>query len=443
MKIDTIVAAATPMGHSGAVGIVRLSGPRAKKIAEEVFYSSELNFNSIDPYRMYLGKLTTKNFTDRAFCVCCKAPKSYTGEDVVEFHVHGGLTVIKGVIRELIDRGARPAEAGEFTKRAFLNGKMDLAEAEGIVDIINAESEAEIMQAYRLMSGEVSKTIVNAARLILEAASNLEAGLDYPEELEEDVKAPSLKSLKKARQELSEALKNSEKRRYITDGINIALAGLTNVGKSSLMNALLKDDRAIVTDIPGTTRDVLKESFMLDGIKVNILDTAGIRESSDKVEKIGVEKAKKAIESADLVLFIMDSSIPITEEETSLYSLISHKNHIRVENKGDIIKYPREKDIQISATTGKNIDKLVSLILDKTDVKSTINNQILTRERHIYAVKEAEKSLSSAIKNFNLVTPDCTLVDIKEAYGSLLKITGEDVSESIVDKIFATFCVGK
>jgi tRNA modification GTPase len=443
VKEDTIVAAATPPGQAGAVGIVRMSGPRAKKIAEEVFCAVDLDFKKIEPYRMYLGKINTKNFLDRAFCVYCKAPKSYTGEDVIEFHLHGGITIVKGVIRELTERGARPADAGEFTKRAYLNGKMNLSEAEGIADMINAESEAEIMAAYRLMSGEVSQTISEAASDILEAASNLEAYLDYPEELEEQVFEPSKKALKSALLKLRTALKNSENRRYITDGINIALAGLTNVGKSSLMNVLLKDERAIVTDIPGTTRDVLKESFMLDGIKVNILDTAGIRESTDTVERIGVEKAKKAIDSADIVLFVMDASLPITKEEESLYSLISQKKHIRIENKGDIIKYPRIKDITIEAKTGKNVDKLISLILEKTDAKTALSSSILTRERHIYAVKEAEKSLQSAIKNFDSTTPDCTLVDIKDAYSSLLKITGEDVSESIVDKIFSTFCVGK
>lgn len=438
---DTIVALATPEVERGAIGIIRMSGEDALSIVKKVFSAN--GFDNVEPNKMYLGKVQAKNFNDRAFCMYCKAPKSYTGEDIVELHTHGGKIIIQGVIRELVACGARPAMPGEFTKRAYLNGKLNLAEAEGLADMINAQSEAEVNQAYRLMKGEVSKGIEEIKTILLQASANIEVALDYPEELLEDTVSPTQKLLEEAKEKLKELYDSSKQGAVAREGVSIALCGLTNVGKSSLMNAILKDERAIVTDIAGTTRDVLAGSFMLDGVNVEVLDTAGIRESSDVVEKIGIERATRAIEGADLVLFLQDTSLPESNEELELYDKVKHKKHIRVSNKGDISKYPRTSDIVIEAKNGKGVQELIAMIADKLELKRKLKSPVLTRERQIYAVGESLQAVESALYALGFETLDCIVVDIKTAYSALATLTGEDVAESVVDEIFSKFCVGK
>ena len=332
---------------------------------------------------------------------------------------------------------------GEFTKRAYLNGKLNLAEAEGLADMINAQSEAEVNQAYRLMKGEVSKGIEEIKNVLLQASANIEVALDYPEELLEDTFSPTKKLLEEAMEKLKELYDSSKQGAVAREGVSIALCGLTNVGKSSLMNAILKDERAIVTDIAGTTRDVLAGSFMLDGVNVEVLDTAGIRESSDVVEKIGIERATRAIEGADLVLFLQDTSLPESDEELELYDKVKHKKHIKVSNKGDIAKYPRASDIIIEAKNGKGVQELIAMMADKLELKRKLKSPVLTRERQIYAVGESLQAVESALSAIEFQTLDCIVVDIKTAYSALASLTGEDVAESVVDEIFSKFCVGK
>lgn len=436
------MAPATAAG-TAAVGIIRLSGENALPIAAKVFSAKGWSAHEAEPYKMYLGNADAGKFADKAFCMYCKAPKSYTGEDVVEFHLHGGKVITDGLMRRLVALGARPALPGEFTKRAYLNGKLDLAEAEGIEDMIFAGSEAEAMQAYRMMGGEVSKGIERVKKLLLEAAANIDAVLDYPEELTED-NAPLIRAaLTRAKEELDGLYEGSKNRRLLKEGASLVLAGLTNVGKSSLMNALLKDDRAIVTDIAGTTRDVLRESFELEGVTVNVSDTAGIREGNDEVERIGISRAERAIEGADLVLFVTDLSVPESEEERALYEKIKHKKHIRVANKGDEARYPRECDIVTEAKTGGNIDALTALISEKLELKKRLETPILTRERQIYAVKAAAEHVRAALETMDATGLDCLAVDVKAAWAELAALTGEDVAESVVDEIFSRFCVGK
>lgn len=441
--MDTIVAAATPLSEAGAVGVIRISGDSALAIAEKLFSAKNLDFKTIEPNKMYLGTLTAEKFSDKAFCLYCRAPKSYTGEDVVEFQVHGGTALVRGVVREIVKCGARPAGAGEFTRRAYENGKLDLAEAEGIADIINADSEAAVMQAFRLMSGEISKGIAEAEELILSAASGLEAALDYPEELLEDTRAPAKEALQKAYSILSALYQSSRYARMINEGASVVLVGLANVGKSSLMNLLLGDERAIVTEIAGTTRDVLRESLSLDGVKINLADTAGIRESADAVEGIGIARARRAAEGADLVLFVMDESERETEGERELFKSLEGKKVVRVANKNDLSLYPRRADVFTRANTGEGKEELLSLIKEKLGFAAFSGSAALTRERHIFAVGKALEALESALSNYEQTTPDCALVDIKRAYKSLLSLRGGDVADNIADAVFARFCVGK
>lgn len=440
--MKTVFAPATPLSPS-AVAIVRMTGDDALPIAATLFSSRECDIKAIEPRKMVLGTLSAHGIHDKAFCIYYKAPKSYTGEDMIEFQLHGGVSVINGLLEALALQGAVPAGPGEFTRRAFLNGKLTLAEAEGVADMINATSRAEANQAYRMMTGELSSGIYDCCALILTAEANLEVSLDYPEEIAEDYRLPTLQIIKEAKEKLDALVSGAAKRKYLTEGVTVAIAGLTNVGKSSLMNALLKDERAIVTDIAGTTRDTLRETLEIDGFKLNVVDTAGIRKTSDAVEAIGVDRARKAAEGADLILFLLDLSIPESAEEKELLASFQGKNLLTVGNKSDNIRYPRPCDIEISAKYRSNTDALIKAIASRLELEKTASSSVITRERHLAAVKEAAISLQSAVQHYDLVTPDCTAVDLKAAYRALCSITGDDVEESVVDKIFSEFCVGK
>jgi tRNA modification GTPase len=350
---------------------------------------------------------------------------------------------VNGVLKRLFSLGVRPAAAGEFTKRAYLNGKLSLAEAEGICDLINAQSEAAAMQAYRLMTGELSQGIRAAAELLLSAEANIEAVLDYPEELADDLKEPTLRLLCQAREKLSDLLSSSQNARYLNEGVNIVIAGAPNAGKSSLLNAILKDDRAIVAETAGTTRDTLRETVEIEGIRVNITDTAGIRKSGDTLEKMGIERAKKAALGADLVVFLTDLSREESHEDADFLRSLAGKTVIIAGNKGDIARFQRQADIVIEAKNGKNVDKLLSLIAKRLDLHVAAQGAILIKERHISKVREAMAAAQSAIEGYTITPPDCTAADVKAAHRALTDVIGTDADESVVDKIFAEFCVGK
>lgn len=442
--MDTIVAESTSAVSAGAVGIVRLSGENALGIAQQIFSSTQLDsLFAAAPRKMYLGTVAAGGLKDKAFCMYCKAPLSYTGEDVVEIHSHGGRVIIRSIISECVRLGARPALAGEFTKRAFINGKLTLDAAEGIADLINAKSEAQAKQAYRLMSGELAQTIHRNEALLTLALANLEAGMDYPEEILEDTKAAALGIINQVLDSLQNIYESSYKRNMVREGVSVAIAGLPNAGKSSLLNALLKDDRAIVTDIPGTTRDTLCETLEVSGILINIVDTAGLRDSDDPIERMGVDRAKTAIEGANLVLLLKDGSVPETAAEDELHKAYRQKNLIVVQSKSDNQQYPRKADINISARTGDNINELLQLIITKTGAEQLADTAVLTRERHIFAIKEAIDALICAKNNFPYITADCSSVDIRHAAKSLASVTGSDVGEEVYNRIFEEFCVGK
>ena len=438
---DTIVAVATSMSSSAGVNIVRVSGDKALAIAKKIFVGKKLT-EPMQPNYMYLGRVVSRNFTEKAFCVYYKSPFSYTGEDVIEVHCHGGKGVTTAIVRTIRENGARPAEPGEFTKRAFLNNKMSLAEAEGVIDMINARTESQMLNAYRLMSGELMKGIVESEKRLIETASMLEAKLDYPEELEEETRPAAKAALENALKEVDRLLSTTANVKTVEGGADIAIVGVPNAGKSSLLNAIVKQERAIVSDIAGTTRDVLKESVEIDGIRLNFLDTAGIREGKDVIEIMGIERSKKAIESADVILNVIDVSREKNEEEIALETLLKGKKVVTVANKTDKELFPRE-GVRICAKTGEGVQDVINEIMRLVGRESIYDEGVLTNERHIYALQECKREIEEALSSYEIFPSECILENVRGALCAIGKITGNSVSESIVDEVFSRFCVGK
>lgn len=447
-KKDTIVAVSTG-SSSGAISIVRMSGEGSISIADMLFSTTNgTKPSEFSPRMLTLGKITTKSFNEQAMCVVFKAPKSFTGEDMVEFQCHGGTQIANGVMRECIAHGARIATNGEFTKRAFLNGKVTLSSAEGMMDMINAESDAEVRAGYQLLSGNLSKLAYDAQAELTDILSEIEVSFDYPEEtIEYITKAKVKQRLSALSQKMEEVIKTSEVGKIIKSGINVLIVGKPNVGKSSLLNFLLQRERAIVTDIAGTTRDTIEDSFMLDDIKINLIDTAGIHETEDKVEKIGVDKAKGLMDQADIILFLVDSSREYSKEDESIFESIQGKNYIVVKTKSDLENKSQksfENEIEISTTTGDGVDKLKSKMLELTKVSNIpADSLIITNERHKDALVRATSCINQAVANISEDTLDLVSIDIKQAYIDIGEITGNTTSEDIIDQIFKKFCLGK
>ena len=440
MDKDTIVALATPQG-SGGIGIIRLSGNKSKNIAEKITKNPNLK-----PRYAQLIQFNNDNLQDNAILIYFVAPNSYTGEDVVEFQCHGGRYVTDKVIDLCLNNGARLANPGEFTKRAFENGKISLEQAEGIIDIINAETESEAKAGFSLLNGELFKKVDNMQNLLTSKLAEIEVTLDYPEhDIEYETKESIKKSLLSIKQELEKLINTEQTGRIIKDGINVAILGRPNVGKSSILNKLLGYDRAIVTDVAGTTRDTISESIIYKGIKINLIDTAGIRESQDIVEKIGIDKSIQTIDSADIILLILDNSQDLTKEDKNNIELVKDKNVIFVSNKSDLNKKLNfDNSILVSAKDNKNIDKIKDEIYNKVVDKKIISQDIiLTNKRHIQLVKEAYNNINNALENIDTVTLDCIALDIKNAWLNLGAITGQVADEKIIDQIFSRFCLGK
>lgn len=437
--MKTICAISTPIG-TGGISIIRMSGSESLGIAQKIFSPYKSRWDDIEPRKMYLGKIKTPNFTDKGLCVYFKAPNSYTGEDVIEFHLHGGNALTLGVLNQCLSMGAEMAEPGEFTKRGFLNGKLSLSSAEGVIEMINAQSEAEVNAGYNLLEGTLNKQCSRIQDKITDILAELEAALDYPEE---DLEILALDEAKKRIEEFIRPLKKlidtQNTARFVKDGIRIAIAGKPNVGKSSLLNALIEYDRAIVTDIPGTTRDTIDDSFSYKGINFIITDTAGLRNADDRIEKLGIERSYKSIKNSDVVLFLIDDTY--NREDEKLLEDINKKNIIIIKNKADISHALNQADILISAKNGEGIDKLKERIYNMfIDRKIISGGLMLTHARHIGAINRAYKSLTAAM---SADQPDLMTIDLKEAWDALGEITGTTVSEAIIDRIFEKFCLGK
>lgn len=434
----TIVALATPAGNSG-VAVIRVSGENSKKCLQKLI-REDLDF---EPRKMYLKKVYFSGLEDVCLVVFFPSPHSYTGEDVIEIQSHGGYFIAKKIIEELLSFGCFPASAGEFSKRAFINGKLSLDQAEGIMDLINAESDMQAKNGSFLMQGELKKIIEEYQNRLTEILAEIEAKLDYPEyEYTENETTDILKKLKEIDTNLSMLIVDSKTGIKIKNGVRVALIGAPNVGKSSLLNALTKTNKAIVTSIAGTTRDVIEGEYEFSGIIFRLFDTAGIHESQDEVEKIGIERAKQILNESDIVLKISDDS--------NICNISTEQPYINVINKSDIIDEKKIKDqfasdyILVSAKNNENIDALKQLIFDKTILKKIDSNKLyLTNARHISAVKQAKTYINNAISQFNNTSMDIISSEIKSAWLSLGEVTGDTNNETIIDKIFSKFCLGK
>lgn len=444
MLEKTICALATPIGMGG-VSIIRISGSESLNIAKNFFISKQIDFDNIRPRYLYLGKFVSENISDQVLMVYFKAPFSFTGEDVVEFQFHGGELVAQKILQEVLTKCSL-AEPGEFSKRAFLNGKISLDEAEGISDLILAESDAELKAAQILQSGALTSKIIELQNNITDLLAEIEANLDYPDDVEEDKLFEKSKILvNKINSEIDEIIENSKNSKQIKSGVNVAIVGKTNVGKSSILNAILNEDRAIVTNIEGTTRDTIKEKIILDGIKFNLIDTAGLRESDDIVEKIGIEKTNKEIENADIILMVIDLSRNLLQDEIDMLKKINNRPHIIVANKSDIknqFDLPFEY-IEISAKDKLNIDKLKNQLVEKSiSSKIDFSKIVLTNERHLSILKNVKDKVLSVLQD-KIENLDILAFLLKDIWKELGKISGTTEDEKIIDLVFSKFCLGK
>jgi len=439
--MKTIAAISSPIG-AGGIGIVRVSGDGALGIADTVFHFGHKNgaANNWQPLKMNYGTFVAEDFKDNGYAVFFPAEKAYTGEDTVEFYLHGGVRIMQGALGALLGAGASLAEHGEFTKRAFLAGRLTLADAEGVINMINADSAAGLRAAYRLMTGSLSKAVNKISDALEDLIAGLEATLDYPEETEDEV-LPSLSGgMQSCLDEIEKLLSSAAAGRIAKHGLNVVLAGDVNAGKSSLMNAMLGDERAIVADIAGTTRDTVEGSFEHNGVRINLVDTAGLRESDDCIEAQGVERAKKAIANADIVLHVIDKSSRARAEFDFGDKLV-----FTVFNKCDIggFAVPRMAyTFAVSAKTGEGVEALVEAIAAMYKDNGLTGGEVLTEERHISALYEAKRAVKSAVGGADNHV-DCILIDLRAAYDALGTITGKTATENIVDSIFSKFCVGK
>ncbi len=445
MLEDTIVAISTPYGKSG-IGVVRISGKDSLKIGKKMFSPLKKDAE-FAPNCLVLGRVNLGDASDLGFMVYFKEPHSYTGEDTVEFQCHGGIVVTQKIVEKAISLGAKLANPGEFSKRAFLNGKMSLDQAEGVIDTINAESESELRASSSLQKGILTKTVQELQEKLIDLMSEIEVNLDYPEhDIEYATKEKIKAETEKIYQKITDLLSTQKQGRLIKNGINIAIIGKTNVGKSSLLNALIGSEQAIVTDIEGTTRDIVIGTTEYSGIRFNFLDTAGIRKTDDKVENIGIQKAKQALNESDIVLLVIDASKDLDEQDKENLEITKNKKRIVVLNKIDLKQKVNLSGeiIKISAKQNINIEDLKKKIYDLSlDGCVTNSSIILTNTRHVEILKEAKILIEATLKTIMDNSLDLVSLDIRQVYEKLGEITGETTNEKVIDKIFSKFCLGK
>ena len=454
----TIAAIATAPGEGG-IGIIRLSGVSTLEIADKIFHTGKIKtFKEAVPRMMYFGHVMDGGKRiDEGLAVYMKAPHSYTGEDVVEIQIHGSAEALRETLSLALRSGAVPAMRGEFTKRAFLNGRLDLAQAEAVMDIISAKGEAALTQAESHLSGALSGFVHEVMEELKDLITKLEVTIDYPEEDLEDLTmeetGDALAAIDKS---LSALLKRSEEGRVIREGLRTAIIGRPNAGKSSLLNALLQEERAIVTDVPGTTRDTIEEAVHISGVSLLLMDTAGLRETDNKVEQIGIERARASMEKADLILAVIDGSSPLDEEDKTILHGLGGKKAIIILNKYDLTPEVKAEDIweiagqipvvSLSARYGSGMDELRDELRKITEKQDADAGRVLflTNLRHVELVRKALDNVLRARASVREgLQADFIVIDLTEAWKTMGEITGDTMDDELIHSIFSRFCVGK
>ena len=454
----TIAAIATSTMSSGGISVIRLSGEDAVQIADKIFKSVKgIKLTDVASHTVHYGHIVSnEKVIDEVLVIVMRAPNTYTREDVVEIDCHGGILVTRKVLEAYIDAGASPAQPGEFTKRAFLNGRIDLSQAEAVIDVINSKNDYALKSSVNQLDGVLSRKIRKIREIIINHVAYIEAALDDPEHISLDNYVDNVKNdVDNCVNIVDNLVKNAENGRIMHNGINTVILGKTNAGKSSLLNALAKEERAIVTDIEGTTRDALEEQINIGGITLNLIDTAGIRKTEDIVENIGVEKAKKIALNADLIIYVVDGSRPLDNNDTEIMELIKEKKVIVLLNKSDIGQIVSKNDlnclscydiISISAKEETGLDKLEDSIKNLFFTGDITSNEeiYITNARHKSLLKEALNSLKLVSEGIdNGVSEDFLTIDLMNGYEKLGLIIGEAVEDDLADQIFSKFCMGK
>ena len=449
---DTIAAISTALGV-GAISIIRVSGNESVKIVNKIFKGK--NLENVPSHTIHYGHIIdNEEIVDEVLVSIMLSPKTFTTEDTVEINCHGGIATTNKVLELLLVNGCRLAEAGEFTKRAFLNGRIDLTQAEGVMNLIEAKTESSRELALNQVDGKVSNLIKKLRQEILEVLANIEVNIDYPEyeDIEVFTNEMLLPMLSKIKTSILKILNESENGKILQEGIKTCIIGKPNVGKSSLLNSLLNEEKAIVTDIEGTTRDIVEGKISLDGVTLNIIDTAGIRETNDIVESIGVEKSKKMMDESDLVLFVLNNNDKINNEEKKILNNLKNKTHIVIINKKDLKSKIDLKDLDghdyifISASKNEGVDELKIKIKELFNLEQILTNDMtyLTSARSISLLKQSLKSLNDIEAGLKQEYPiDILEIDLKNIWNKLGEIIGETYEEELIDQLFSQFCLGK